>query len=256
MNRHIRRVREKIDKIEIEKIVKGIVILIIVLIVLLVLSNCIDSAKYKEILFLGNILSMIIALITIALEVVAIYRLKTRKKYKYREYLVEELIRDDFVEETKQSSGNTQRKKVSVNESIKEKSDNRDIIALMLKNHDEINEYFRISKSQAKVSFWLSVFACVFGLLVFLYGIYSAVVLKAMEVTVISVISGAIAELIAATVFWVHNKSALQLNHYYAALHENEKFLSAVNMTDKLSDDNREEIIMEIIRNQIYVQGK
>lgn len=80
---------------------------------------------------------------------------------------------------------------------------------------------------------------------------YGIVILKNVSVSVISLISGSISELISGTVFWVHNKSALQLNHYYDALHENEKFLSAVNTADKLSDEKREEILMEIIYKQI-----
>ena len=63
--------------------------------------------------------------------------------------------------------------------------------------------------------------------------------------------SGSISELISGTVFWVHNKSALQLNHYYDALHENEKFLSAVNIADKLSPEKKEEVLIEIIHKQI-----
>lgn len=121
----------------------------------------------------------------------------------------------------------------------------------MLKNNDEITDYFRISKSQARSSFWFSVISCIVGMAALVIGIYGIVILKDISVSVISLISGSISELISETVFWVHNKSALQLNHYYDALHENEKFLSAVNIADKLSAEKRGDVLIEIIYRQI-----
>lgn len=163
---------------------------------------------------------------------------------EYREYLIRKL--DDTG--LKESSLNINQSEIPLYSKADHmkwawdtqgKNDKRDIIALMLKNNDEITEYFKISKSQAKASFWFSVISCIVGLLALIVGIYGIVILKDVSVSVISLISGSISELISGTIFWVHNKSALQLNHYYDALHENEKFLSAVNIADKLSDEKR-----------------
>lgn len=77
-----------------------------------------------------------------------------------------------------------------------------------------------------------------------------------MEVSIIAAVSGAITDIASVIVLGIHNKSALQLNYYYDALHENEKLLSAINMADKLNTDKREEIYMEIIRKQINIQTK
>lgn len=184
-------------------------------------------------------------------------------RYEYREYLVKELEREDSKESSIdkiEKSGEVDEDKrttstyeagtsIVVNE--QRKTDKKDIIALMLKNNDEITDYFKISKSQAKSSFWFSVISCIVGMGALAIGIYGIVILKDVSVSVISLISGSISELISGTVFWVHNKSALQLNHYYNALHENEKFLSAVNIADKLSIEKREEILVEIIYKQI-----
>lgn len=133
--------------------------------------------------------------------------------------------------------------------------DKKDIIALMLKNNDEINEYFKISKKQAKLSFNFSIFACVLGFVMLGAAVYGIFGIENAQIAIIGTISGAITEVIAGTVLIIHNKSALQLNHYYDALHQNEKFLSAVNMADKLSNENREEMYIEIIRKQIEVSA-
>lgn len=124
----------------------------------------------------------------------------------------------------------------------------------MLKNYDEIREYFQISKSQSRWSFWISSLACISGIIILAITTYSVIILKQTDIAVVGVISGAITELIAGTIFWLHNKSALQLNHYYNALHENEKVLLAINLTNTLSSEERESMCKEIIRTQIYKQ--
>jgi len=135
-------------------------------------------------------------------------------------------------------------------ETIK-KSDNKDIIALMLKNYSEITEYFKISKKQAKSSYRLSLISSVAGICILAVSVYGVVIGENKELALVGIISGAIVEVISGTVLWIHNKSALQLNHYYDALHENEKFLAAINLAEKLNDEKREEMYMEIIRKQI-----
>lgn len=154
-----------------------------------------------------------------------------------REYLSKE-IAQEIKSETNKENLNSQ----------------RDIQALMLKNYDEIREYYKISKSQSRWSFWLSTLACISGIIILGFTVYSVIILKKTDIAAIGVISGAITELIAGTIFWLHNKSALQLNHYYDALHENEKALLAINLTNTLSSEERENMCKEIIRTQIYKQ--
>lgn len=156
--------------------------------------------------------------------------------FEYRDFLIDELDEDNNIDQT-------------LNEETKK--DKRDIIALMLKNNDEVNEYFKISKRHAKSSYRFSIISCIFGLIILGISIYFMIVVKEMKYAIIGMVSGAITEVISGTVLWIHNKSALQLNHYYDALHENEKFLSAINMADKLSDEKREQVYIEIIRKQI-----
>lgn len=160
----------------------------------------------------------------------------------YREYLISSLTNKEEKENRYLLEG--------------EVADNKDIIALMLKNNDEITEYFKISKSQAKTSYLFSIIACSVGIMLLLVSIIGVFVIKKMEMAVISLISGSITEVVAGTVLWVHNKSALQLNHYYNALHENEKFLSAVKLVEKINRDGRDEMYKEIIRKQIEKNTK
>lgn len=221
-----------------------------------------------------KIICAVIAAIILSLLYI-IWDIKNQNKSPYRKYLLNELqeesiksekdeasVNQDVVSSRKDKKNNDVIKVVAKNANeiedyvqIRQKQEKRDIIALMLKNNDEITEYFTISKNQAKSSFWFSVISCVVGMVALAVGIYGIVVQKNISVSVISLISGSISEVISGTVFWVHNKSALQLNHYYNALHENEKFLAAINMADKLSEEKREEMYIEIIRKQIGDDG-
>lgn len=212
------------------------------------------------------------------------------KQNAYRDYLIDELMRDTSQELTFKADEESMKilgideksfedeirdplgmmpKKARKHSSIKYANSNyvpedreytdikiankKDIIALMLKNNDEITEYFTISKKQVKSSFLLSVIASIIGIIIMGATMYGTIVLDNLQLGIIGLISGAIVEVLSGTVFWIHNKSTLQLNHYYDALHQNEKFLSAVNVADKLSDENREEMYMEIIRKQIDI---
>lgn len=134
------------------------------------------------------------------------------------------------------------------------KNNKRDIIASMLDTTMGIDEYFTISKRQAKVSFYFSIVSSSVGLLFLLASIVMAMMMDNITAPIVSAISAAIAELIAGTVFWIHNKSALQLNHYYDALHENEKFLAAINLVGEISEIKKDDILIEIINKQFSIQ--
>lgn len=162
---------------------------------------------------------------------------------EYRNYLVNELL--------PQLNNN---ENISHTVNLEKNKDSKDIIALMLKNNDELTEYFQISKKQSHWSFILSALACISGIIILGITVYSVIILKQTDIAVVGVISGAITEVIAGTIFWLHNKSALQLNHYYDALHENEKVLLAINLTNTLLPEERESMCKEIIRTQIYKQ--
>ena len=69
-------------------------------------------------------------------------------------------------------------------------------------------------------------------------------------------IGAAIVEVIAGTSLIVYKKSLEQLNHYYNSLHNNERFLSIVNIVSKVSPERQDEMYFEIIRSQIGMISK
>lgn len=143
------------------------------------------------------------------------------------------------------------------NESIiEEKESQTNILRLMLENSSELRDYFTISKSQAKHSFWLAVATCLFGFGILGFSAYSALKNIGIEVSVITGISGAITEAFACTSMLVHKKSLEQLNIYYRALHDNEMFLSTVHLVSLLTAEKQDEVYKQIIENELKVRFK
>lgn len=187
---------------------------------------------------------------------------------KYEDYLLKKI-------DLKQQSNENPREEVKSNKVVQDSEPNTDILSVILKNENEIREYFKgsepdtdifaemlknyhetreyfkISKFQSKFSFFVSVFAAIAGFIILTVAIYGIIDKEHLEVSIIAAVSGAITEIASVVVLGIHNKSALQLNYYYDALHENEKLLSAINMADKLREEKREEMYIEIIREQI-----
>lgn len=261
---------EKIENFfnKITPVIKRFVIpCVIIVILLFLIAQCFgfDLPPSKIIAILGlsgsiyELAQLLVMYVGLWIACHLIIRIEPRDEY--RDYLIKELENDREEFDTgeakkgeKSAKGSSNRKDSNSTSGVsieQRKSDKKDIIALMLKNNKEIAEYFKISKSQAKCSFWLSVIFCIVGMIALAFGIYGIVILKDISVSAIGLISGSISELSSGTVFWIHNKSALQLNRYYDALHENEKFLSAVNIAEKLSAEKKEEILVDIIHKQI-----
>lgn len=143
------------------------------------------------------------------------------------------------------------------NRDEKHSDDNRDIIELMIANMKEINEYYVLSKRMTRQSFILAVCMCIGGFLIISTAVAFILInnIEAKE-AIIPVISGAVIEAIAATTLIVYKKSLEQLNRYYDALHNNEIFLSSVNLVSKISTDKRDQMYEYIIKTKLEDKPK
>ena len=133
----------------------------------------------------------------------------------------------------------------------------KDILELMLANMKEIKDYYVLSKAQARNAFILAVLMCIFGFLLIGISVAAAFLNSGNLVsTIIPAIGAAIVEIIAGTSLVVYKQSLNQLNHYYNALHNNERFLSIVNLVSKVSEEKQDEVYITIIQSQIEVIAK
>ena len=127
-----------------------------------------------------------------------------------------------------------------------------DVLKLMLGNLQEIQQYYKLSKSQATHAFICAVVMCVIGVLFIIATILIVLFKSENLVTVIVPVIGSVTtEAIGVTIFFVYRKSLDQLNQYYNSLHDNERFLSIVHITSKMSNERQNDIYCEIIRSQL-----
>ena len=149
------------------------------------------------------------------------------------------------------------------NNSRNEKSDSSngdcdqqvDALGRMLINLEDIKEFYTWSQKQAKGAFRLAVGMCIMGFLLIGGAIVIQLFFKqSTDLSLLSAIGGVVTELIAGTALIVYKSSLAQLNHYHKALHEDERFLSSVNLIGKFSNDEiRDEMLREIIRSEIQM---
>lgn len=127
---------------------------------------------------------------------------------------------------------------------------NKDILELMLSNMSELKQYYSISKLQARLAFLLAVLFCITGTIVLIVSILKFDGSN-LQSTMISAIGGTISELFAGTALLVYKSTLKQLNIYYKSLHENERFLSIVNLANQLPDDRQPDAVIKIIESSL-----
>ena len=130
-----------------------------------------------------------------------------------------------------------------------------DALGRMMINLEDIKEFYTWSQKQANAAFVLAVSMCIlgFGLIIIACALPVAFKLS-YQISIIPAIGGVITELIAGTALVVYRSSLAQLNHYHKALHEDERFLSSVNLLGKFTEDEmRDNMLQEIIRSEIQM---
>ena len=130
-----------------------------------------------------------------------------------------------------------------------------DALGRMQLNLEDIKEFYIWSQNQAKAAFILAVimFALGFGLIAVSVA-YAFAPNADLDAAIIPAIGGAVTEFIAATTLVIYRSSLSQLNHYHQALHEDERFLSSVNLIGKFHDEElQDEMLKEIIRSEIQM---
>lgn len=114
------------------------------------------------------------------------------------------------------------------------------ILKMMYDNVGELKEYYVISKQQARRSFSAALLASIFGFVIYIIGIVSMAILKT-NVSIISIIGGTTAELIATLFFSLYRESMKQLSIYHQRLSSTEKYLTVIQIIKELPEDKKAE---------------
>lgn len=127
------------------------------------------------------------------------------------------------------------------------KETDNDVLKLMYKNVAELREYYVINKQQARNSYSASLFMCFLGFILFSSGVAYSVYDPSNNIIQYSTFGGVIIELIAGLFFWLYSKSIKQINLFHSSLQNTEKFLTAIQLVEKISEDKRDETYSNII---------
>lgn len=122
----------------------------------------------------------------------------------------------------------------------------KDIIDLMINNVSELREYYIISKRQANRAFSSTLIVCVLGFVVFVTGII-ATIFSNQNLILYTTISGSIIEIISGLFFVLYRNTTTQLNLYHERLGATEKYLTAMQLVEKVSPEKKDELYKYII---------
>lgn len=178
---------------------------------------------------------------------------------KNREYRRQRSVHDEkiYLQQLKESivveSSIVPSSEDNAGEGKAQKKDEINALGLMQVNLNNIEKYYKWNQEQAKSAFNFAVFMCIFGFVVFTIAVLLPTVFNAsIEAAIITAIAGGIAELVAGTALVVYKSSVEQLYYYHKALHEDERFLSSVNLLGEFSTaDKKDEVLHEIINSEI-----
>lgn len=165
-----------------------------------------------------------------------------RDEYIYLQKLEEKIVSENPPSSAGKGKPNSAPKKNEIN-----------ALGFMTVNLSNIEKYYKWSTKQARMAFGLALGFCISGLLIFAMAVLLPTVFKTnIGVAIITAIAGGIVELFAGTALVVYKSSVEQLNYYHKALHEDERFLSSVNLLGEFSTtDKKDEVLHEIIKSEI-----
>lgn len=134
----------------------------------------------------------------------------------------------------------TEEIKNAVNTTIENIKDSETVIDLMIKNVAELREYYIISKQQANKAFSSALLICFLGFVVFISGIIISY-FNSQNIIVYTTIAGSIVEVVSGLFFLLYKNSIEQLNIYHERLGTTEKYLTAIQLVEKMSQEKRDE---------------
>ena len=148
--------------------------------------------------------------------------------------------------------------KVEVQETIKNIQDSQNIIELLKQHVAESKGYYIISKQQAQKSFSSALFVSFLGFILYALGIaINYININPNNIVIYTTIAGSIVEIISALFFWLYKNSIKQLNIYHQRLGATEKYLTAMQLIEKMSpniqDQSYKILMLTILKDNSFI---
>jgi hypothetical protein len=139
-----------------------------------------------------------------------------------------------------------------VQNAVKDIKDEKDILEIMIRNVKELKEYYVINKQQARNSFSAALLISVLGFFLFSTGIIiNTLFQRSNDIIIFTTISGSIIEIISGLFFWLYNKAIKQINIFHESLQDTQKYLTAIQLSDRMTEEKRDLVYSFIIGQMI-----
>ncbi|WP_346930262.1 hypothetical protein [Clostridium sp.] len=130
--------------------------------------------------------------------------------------------------------------------------DNNNVMDVVRINLNQLNEYYTINKAQARRSYSFSVTMITIGFVVLILGITLWFYGKLeLNITIIAGLAGLIAEFIGATALLLYKENSKQAQLFFDKLSYLQYIMLAIELSERLEDNKREEEISLIISSLI-----
>ena len=111
-----------------------------------------------------------------------------------------------------------------------------------------LDNYHRIVLDQAKRSFFWALVAAAIGLFFFIASVAFILVFKTESASIVSLISGALIEVISGINFYLYNKTSAQLADFQMRLDRTQGFMLANSICEGLDNEHKQTARLELIR--------
>ena len=124
------------------------------------------------------------------------------------------------------------------------------VIDLMIQNVAELKGYYVISKQQANRSFMSALTICFLGFTLFASGIVISF-FSNENILIYTTVAGSIVEIVSGLFFWLYKSSTKQLNIYHERLGATEKYLTAIQLVDKMDNSTKDDAYRFLIESLV-----
>jgi len=140
--------------------------------------------------------------------------------------------------------------KDAIDSTFEENKVSENVLDLMVKNVAELRGYYVLSKQQANKSFASALLICFLGFFVFILGIFINY-FSDQNIIIFTTIAGSVVEIISGLFFWLYKNTLSQLNIYHERLGTSEKYLTAIQLIDKMSQEKRDDAYKFLIESML-----
>lgn len=143
---------------------------------------------------------------------------------------------------------------------VLKKTETQNVQEIAASQIELLDEYHKIVLEQSRRSFISALVAAIFGLGFFLGAVISILSSKEFNVAIISVLSGALVEVISGVNFYLYAKTTVQMAEFQSRLDMTQRFLLANSICENLEGDfkqkTRSQLVLKIVDPTIKSQAE